>query len=679
MVFLRITALKLSNFRSFGPDETRINLPDFSVLIGANGSGKTAVMQALARIFSSDPKDRTVVRSDFHVPVGTSPEDMEHASFYIEAIIGFPELDTDEGGEANKTVPPLFSQMVVESEGEQPYVRIRLTAEWNQADTPDGEIDSRLDFITVPESETDDVEDRVELRGHDRSHIRMIYVPAVRDPGAQLKHQSGAILWRVLNAIAWSETLPADIKKTVKTINDSFAREKGISSLQEVVGKEWGEYHGDARFSQAEFGFGDSDLRDFLRRIEVSFRPTFEDKGYSIDQLGDGLRSLFYLSLVSSLLELESNLRDDASANELGLSFERLSPPALTILGVEEPENHLAPNRLGRVVENLLRTAAQANAQVVISSHTPSLLHRVDPQDIRHLRLDSETQTTLVSSIVLPSATAEAYMYVKEAVRAYPELYFARLVVLGEGDSEEIVLPRVIESMSGSLDRSEVCVVPLGGRHVNYFWKLLNELQIPHITLLDLDRERKGGGWGRIKYALQELRSVGALRLPHRFTNKVGVGTLTKSLLEEMHTRDPLDVAGLERWVRRLRKFNVFFSAPLDLDFMMLVAFQESYQASFTDGTGPRLPSKAKSPTKYEERIQAAVSRVLKEGGGDGSTYSDAERELFVWYTYLFLGRGKPTTHLLALTNMETADFQTNLPEPLKKLGNRIAKLLKGE
>ena len=42
---------------------------------------------------------------------------------------------------------------------------------------------------------------------------------------------------------------------------------------------------------------------------------------------------------------------------------------------------------------------------------------------------------------------------------------------------------------------------PISGRHVNHFWRLLNDLEIPFITLLDLDRERDGGGWGRIKYA----------------------------------------------------------------------------------------------------------------------------------------------------------------------------------
>lgn len=32
------------------------------------------------------------------------------------------------------------------------------------------------------------------------------------------------------------------------------------------------------------------------------------------------------------------------------------------------------------------------------------------------------------------------YKSIKEAVKAYPELYFAKLVILGEGDSEEITI-----------------------------------------------------------------------------------------------------------------------------------------------------------------------------------------------------------------------------------------------
>jgi hypothetical protein len=41
--------------------------------------------------------------------------------------------------------------------------------------------------------------------------------------------------------------------------------------------------------------------------------------------------------------------------------------------------------------------------------------------------------------------------------------------------------------------------------YVNHFWRLLNSLKIPYVTLLDFDIDRNGGGYGRIKYAVEQL------------------------------------------------------------------------------------------------------------------------------------------------------------------------------
>jgi hypothetical protein len=52
-----------------------------------------------------------------------------------------------------------------------------------------------------------------------------------------------------------------------------------------------------------------------------------------------------------------------------------------------------------------------------------------------------------------------------EAVKAYPEIYFAKLVVLGEGDSEQVILPKILEHYGQDIDAHSISVVPLDGRH----------------------------------------------------------------------------------------------------------------------------------------------------------------------------------------------------------------------
>jgi hypothetical protein len=91
-----IESVMLDNFECFGPGRTTIRLdPGLTAFIGANGSGKTAVCQALLRMFGITAQERAVHADDFHVPVGetSSPSTRE---LTIEAVLAFPELDGEE-------------------------------------------------------------------------------------------------------------------------------------------------------------------------------------------------------------------------------------------------------------------------------------------------------------------------------------------------------------------------------------------------------------------------------------------------------------------------------------------------------------------------------------------------------------------------------------------------------
>ena len=81
------------------------------------------------------------------------------------------------------------------------------------------------------------------------------------------------------------------------------------------------------------------------------------------------------------------------------------------------------------------------------------------------LRPNAARETT-VKRIVLPDDDELAAKYVREAVEAYPELYFSRFVVLGEDDSEQVVPPRLLAAVGIAEDDASVLLVPLGGRHV---------------------------------------------------------------------------------------------------------------------------------------------------------------------------------------------------------------------
>jgi predicted ATP-dependent endonuclease of OLD family len=126
-------------------------------------------------------------------------------------------------------------------------------------------------------------------------------------------------------------------------------------------------------------------------------------------------------------------------ADESSFDQEKLRRTSLTFLAIEEPENSLSPFFLSRIVAQAREIGALSSAQVALSSHSPAILSRIEPEEVRYFRLNRQVRRAYVRQLQLPKDNEEASQYVRLAIRAYPELYFARFVVLGEGDSERLV------------------------------------------------------------------------------------------------------------------------------------------------------------------------------------------------------------------------------------------------
>ncbi len=340
---------------------------------------------------------------------------------------------------------------------------------------------------------------------------------------------------------------------------------------------------------------------------------------------------------------------------------ERIRRVCLTILAIEEPENCLSPFFLTRIILQAREIGDLTSAQVILSSHSAAILSRIDPLEVRYFRLDRDIRQSSVRRLTLPSDGSEANTYIRLAVRAYPELYFARYVILGEGDTERIVIPRIAEAMDIPLDPSFVPIVPLGGRYVEHFWRLLNDLQIPHATLLDLDLGRKHGGVHMVHAAF------GAIGDDLSENPCVKDGDINLDDLDHLKHSELLD-GGFEAnaWLQALAYEGIYFAYPIDIDFSMLMAFPTAYRHPHSKGRGPRNDAKA---------IQEKKCTTLKYGG-EPSLYDETFNEHFKWYPYLFLNRSKPETHLAALSRIKKKDLVKNAPPELKALIEHVRKIL---
>jgi len=216
---MKLMRLRLSNFRSFGPDYTEIDLDDLTFLLGPNGTGKTAVLQALAKMFGFDPAQRKVKKSDFHVPHDEKPEQAPaQRELWIEADFEFPELVGEENDEDAPAVPGNFAHMQLMGVDGPVRVRFRLYAKIDQ----DDDIEENFTFVSKTDDDGNPLEEG-RVTKHDRNAIQVHYLPARRDPTDHISYSANALLGRALRSADWAvqrtriSDLTGEISSTLRT------------------------------------------------------------------------------------------------------------------------------------------------------------------------------------------------------------------------------------------------------------------------------------------------------------------------------------------------------------------------------------------------------------------------------------------------------------------------------
>lgn len=629
-----LKTIRLSNFQCFGSEPTEICFDKLTYLIGPNGSGKTAVLQALCKMFSIDPSIRRLKPSDFHVPHDEIKITNER-KLWIEAEFEFPEaLDV---AVESTTIPAMFNHMRLRSPAGFPTVRFRLEASMGF----DGDIDDPTLFYVLETDASGKPINPHRVPRSDRNLIQVHYLPAKREPSDHVAFSTNALLGRLLRSANWSNERES-VKDLTSKISDSLSTNNSVNLVSSILQHVWSDLHKGSYFTNPKVNFSNSDIESLLRHMSVSFSPGHGQNNVDFSQLSDGQKSMLYLSLV---LTSQAVGRKVLNGSDSSFELDRLNPPIFTIVALEEPENSLSPHFLGRIVRSLNKLTSENDAQALIATHAPSILKRVPPEHIRYLRLDVNRRTN-IKRIKLPNKKGEAHKFVRQAVQAYPEIYFSRLVILGEGDSEEIVIPRLLEARGIPTDENAVTIAPLGGRHVNHFWRLLTELGIPHITLLDLDIARYQGGWGRINYVNNQLMQYRPYEvLPENYS------------IPNWDNKE-YKIRNFNNYIEALEQRKIFFSYPLDLDFSMLCCFRSAFKA------------------KLEEPTEATIKAVLGESHFDSTQYTQNERQLFKAYHKAFKLSSKPTSHIDALANLSDENILNNMPESYKKMIDAIEGLI---
>jgi putative ATP-dependent endonuclease of OLD family len=477
---MHISELRIKGYKSFENDFIVKFNKSLTVLVGENGSGKSAVIDALRLLLLEDEYGRSgVTRSDFFRPIGVpaSSKGADRISLTCvfdglkerESVALLPWLDALNPERA-------FLNLVIENkENERGRFKRNL---WG------GE-------SSVALFEWDLLD-----------HINCVYLPALRDAEDRLNASRGSRLARVLKNLKIEPEAgqPHPLEKMANEFNEKLLSEKTIKTANEHIRKYQLESLGSVLGQDALIQFSETSFDRIVERLRLLFYPQSPTPGEERPQ--DLFRDLKENSLgYNNLLYLATVFAELEDFNEQNTLHK--------LLLIEEPEAHLHPQLQTRLLQYLQRVASQEHTQVIVTTHSPVIASSVSLDAINVLAISKSRKPASISLMECRLEPKTKFFLERWLDVTKSTLLFARGVLLVEGIAEALLLPELAKtviaqdpaakSKGKNLEDFGVSVISLGGNFFHHFVELFRHgvqeqpgrIPVRCAGLMDKDPERE--------------------------------------------------------------------------------------------------------------------------------------------------------------------------------------------
>lgn len=466
---MKIETVTIEGFRSIkGP--LTINLGQITALIGANNVGKSNVISAIYRVLGRDwvtvntfdeddvfnnnfDQDITIdiVFSEpfkyeqfkgFHIDIPKIR--FNYTRYKVGEFSGKRRLEKQCLKLDNK---PVYKYKIKPQKGKQAEFEV---------------------FTSIPQ----DIQE----------NIPVIYIGIDRSLKSQLPNSRNSLLGTLLT-----------------DINTDFQREDNYIKGKDKEGNDI-EVSRKERFKQcitsAMAALKTHDLIDLENSIrknalhQLGFDPDTEADKLDI-QFAPFTSLDFYKSL--ELFVIENGFK--INATELGGGFQNAIVISIikafeerrkqgAIFLIEEPEMFLHP-QMQRSLYKTIRNIGETN-QVIYITHSPHFVTIPEFDEIRIITKTKDGTQFVQSSLKAEDKLKEKFR--KELDPERNEFFFAKKVLIVEGDTEKLAIPEYAKRLNVDIDKIGVTIIEVGGkRNIVDFVDLANSLQISVGFIYDVD------------------------------------------------------------------------------------------------------------------------------------------------------------------------------------------------